>query len=195
MADAQPPRLRHQPQSSSSIPSVTSQQLLPVLPSPTDIPVARPYTAATMASARTSFTHVDLDAPSPVPPLPAGGEVPALSIAVSGDNLREASRELDLPQCSLTFLLVSGRRRTMSFEPETTIGRVKELVWNAWPSGTSPSSSFAPFNSLPVFLPGSRLFLSSHPAHRMARRTSPFPVLPAYSLSRQDPSRRRYTRK
>lgn len=39
------------------------------------------------------------------------------------------------PQSSLTFLLVSGRRRTMSFEPETPIGRVKELVWNTWPSG------------------------------------------------------------
>ncbi|KAF4582464.1 hypothetical protein EYR38_002589 [Pleurotus pulmonarius] len=38
------------------------------------------------------------------------------------------------PQTYLTFLLVSGRRRTMSFDPETTIGRVKELVWNAWPS-------------------------------------------------------------
>lgn len=39
------------------------------------------------------------------------------------------------PQVALTFLLVSGRRRTMFFEPETAIGRVKELVWNSWPSG------------------------------------------------------------
>jgi len=39
------------------------------------------------------------------------------------------------PQAFVTFLLVSGKRRTMSFEPETTIGRVKELIWNAWPSG------------------------------------------------------------
>ncbi|KAL0958230.1 hypothetical protein HGRIS_000388 [Hohenbuehelia grisea] len=38
------------------------------------------------------------------------------------------------PQTYVTFLLVSGRRRTMSFDPATTIGRVKELVWNAWPS-------------------------------------------------------------
>ncbi|KAI0826999.1 ubiquitin-related domain-containing protein [Trametes gibbosa] len=38
------------------------------------------------------------------------------------------------PQVSLTFLLVSGRRRTMSFEPETTVGRVKELAWNTWPN-------------------------------------------------------------
>ncbi|KAL9710017.1 hypothetical protein Ac2012v2_007079 [Leucoagaricus gongylophorus] len=38
------------------------------------------------------------------------------------------------PQAFLTFLLVSGKKRTMSFEQDTTIGRVKELIWNAWPS-------------------------------------------------------------
>ena len=140
MADAEPPRFN--PQLQSSTPSTTSAPsplLLPVLPAPTDVPAGRPYTAATMASARTSFTHVDLEAPNPVPPLPTAGEESALSVAISAaDSLRETSRELDLPQCSLTFLLVSGRRRAMSFEPETTIGRVKELVWNAWPSGKIP---------------------------------------------------------
>jgi hypothetical protein len=45
------------------------------------------------------------------------------------------------PQTYLTFLLISGRRRTMSFEPESPISRVKELAWNAWPTGQySPSS-------------------------------------------------------
>ena len=39
------------------------------------------------------------------------------------------------PQIALTFLLVSGDRRTMTFDSEMTVGRVKELVWNAWPSG------------------------------------------------------------
>ncbi|KAF8417267.1 ubiquitin-related domain-containing protein, partial [Boletus edulis BED1] len=38
------------------------------------------------------------------------------------------------PQVSLTFLLVSGHRKSQSFDPETTVGRVKELVWNAWPA-------------------------------------------------------------
>ncbi|KAM6492075.1 Ubiquitin-related domain containing protein [Amanita muscaria] len=37
------------------------------------------------------------------------------------------------PQAYISFLLVTGCRRTMSFEPETTVGRVKELVWNTWP--------------------------------------------------------------
>lgn len=41
-----------------------------------------------------------------------------------------------VPQIGLTFLLISGRRRSMTFDPDATIGRVKELVWNAWPSGS-----------------------------------------------------------
>jgi hypothetical protein len=40
-----------------------------------------------------------------------------------------------MPQTYLTFLLISGKRRTMAFEPDTSIGRVKELVWNSWPAG------------------------------------------------------------
>ena len=40
-----------------------------------------------------------------------------------------------MPQTYLTFLLISGRRRTMSFDPESPIGRVKELAWNSWPTG------------------------------------------------------------
>ncbi|KAI6104131.1 hypothetical protein F5141DRAFT_959380, partial [Pisolithus sp. B1] len=51
------------------------------------------------------------------------------------------------PQVTLTFLLVSGRRKTQTFDPETTVGRVKELVWNAWPTrdaGKSIDSSSIP---------------------------------------------------
>lgn len=46
-----------------------------------------------------------------------------------------------VPQTLVQFLLVSGRRRSLAFDPETTVGRVKELVWNTWPNGTS---SFEP---------------------------------------------------
>lgn len=116
---------------------------LPV-PSTSEIPPSRPYTAVTMASARTSTTQVDLDTAPPF-------------FSPQRDNSRASSRNgsrsaigqsmileteaaaavPQIPQTSLTFLLVSGRRRTMSFDPDTTVGRVKELVWNAWPSGRS----------------------------------------------------------
>jgi len=37
------------------------------------------------------------------------------------------------PQITLTLLLVSGRRRVLSFEKDATILRAKELIWNTWP--------------------------------------------------------------
>lgn len=42
-----------------------------------------------------------------------------------------------MPEIAITFLLITGKRRTMSFPPSTTIGRVKELVWNTWPADWS----------------------------------------------------------
>ena len=96
------------------------------------------------ASARTSTTRVDIM--SDDESSPAADAQPALEpqvqpqLAVSGpepDPVPEPAAVPQTPQIALTFLLVSGRRRTMSFDPETTVGRVKELVWNAWPSGVS----------------------------------------------------------
>lgn len=72
--------------------------------------------------------------------VPTGVDGPSSSS--SSQKLSEQPQVPQTPQAFLTFLLVSGKRRTMSFEPETTIGRVKELIWNAWPSGPS----------LPIFL-------------------------------------------
>ncbi|KAJ7283207.1 ubiquitin-related domain-containing protein [Mycena rebaudengoi] len=90
------------------------------------------HSVYTTNSASTSLTHVmhEEDPPAPGAPLEPEEVVdppvdPPLDTPVP-----------QTPQTTLTFLLVSGRRRTMAFEPETTIGRVKELVWNAWPSDT-----------------------------------------------------------
>jgi hypothetical protein len=99
-----------------------------------------------MASGR---TYVDPDAEVPVPPGPGtsfndisrvssrSGHTAQHQQQEEGDDaeLQTEAGPPQMPQTSLTFLLVSGRRRTMSFEPDTTVGRVKELVWNAWPSG------------------------------------------------------------
>lgn len=60
-------------------------------------------------------------------------------------QVQQQQQEAVVPQTLqtfLTFLLVSGKRKTMSFEQETTIGRVKELIWNAWPTGQSCFTSF-----------------------------------------------------
>ena len=135
--------------------------------SPVDPPNAKfgPYLSA---SARTSYTRVDVDSlPAPVypplPPLPtpfAVQDVPVPTTAAGATILPTATTTPtptpdapingapteppipQTPQVSLTFLLVSGLRKTQSFEPETTVGRVKELVWNAWPARDAGSSSF-----------------------------------------------------
>ncbi|KAG8216630.1 hypothetical protein J3R82DRAFT_6825 [Butyriboletus roseoflavus] len=153
----QPLAYTHAPPLSSDRPSTAHV-------SPADPPNAKfgPYISA---SARTSYTRVDVDSsPAPVypplPPLPtafAVQDVPGLS-AAAGPTIFSATTTIttttptpdaptngaqtlsteppipQTPQVSLTFLLVSGLRKTQSFDPETTIGRVKELVWNAWPA-------------------------------------------------------------
>jgi hypothetical protein len=122
--------------SHSHIYSLSDDNSTVLLPPPGfGIPAYRPYTSATVASAR---TYVDLDAEMPVP----GTSHHNHSQVSSRSHGQQSDAEFEpepsppqMPQTSLTFLLVSGRRRTMSFEPDTTVGRVKELVWNAWPSG------------------------------------------------------------
>jgi len=128
------------------------QPSLPVFPSynlPLEISVLP-------ASTRTSFTRVDEELHAQVPLSGADYTVPrprSLLHTPDGDNDEADAAEecldahdesgderaeeavLQPPQTVLTFLLVSGRRRTMSFDPETTVGRVKELVWNTWPNG------------------------------------------------------------
>ncbi|KAH9896709.1 ubiquitin-related domain-containing protein [Cubamyces lactineus] len=93
-------------------------------------------------SARTSYTRVDFTggtgANTPRRDFTGdvdGGDVEDHDDDAAADGAQLAEETIpQTPQVSLTFLLVTGRRRTMSFEPETTIGRVKELVWNAWPN-------------------------------------------------------------
>jgi hypothetical protein len=58
--------------------------------------------------------------------------------AVVNQQAGEAAEAVpQTPQIYVTFLLISGKRRTLAFEPSTTIARVKELAWNSWPAGMS----------------------------------------------------------
>lgn len=83
--------------------------------------------------------HSPVDSPQP------GGQVAAETAsahaqAQAGENSSQASPRTsaasEVPsQVSLTFLLVNGKRRVMNFDSYTSVGRVKELVWNTWPNG------------------------------------------------------------
>lgn len=170
------------------------------------LPIDSKFSPYMSASARTSYTRVDIDSlPSPVypplPPLPTAFAMQDTPIFVappsdgpttspdatatttatpsptphaSTDTAQPPITEPTIPQTplvSLTFLLVSGLRKTQSFEPETTVGRVKELVWNAWPARDAGPSLFPlPLRDDRPFLTDALFFLFF--------RSAPFRLLP-----------------
>ncbi|KAF8579661.1 hypothetical protein K439DRAFT_1394495 [Ramaria rubella] len=86
---------------------------------------------------------------SVLPPLSFDTPTPLLdsangSTAQPSPTNQSLSLPTTMPETSLTFLMISGRRRTMSFASSTTIGRVKELVWNSWPADWSDERPPAP---------------------------------------------------
>lgn len=93
---------------------------------------------STTNSARTSYTRVeDSMAVEENSEQEAQPEAEA-EVAVEEGNVENVEQIQAIPQTpivSISFLLISGKRRVMTFEPETTVGRVKELVWNSWPTG------------------------------------------------------------
>ncbi|KAF9457826.1 ubiquitin-related domain-containing protein [Collybia nuda] len=130
-------------------------------------PPTRPYAAAGASleaslSARSSTTHIEMhedgnNATNTEPPttnhpmsnVHDGASVLGASEPKSASSAEQPAPAPDhpvpqTPQTHLTFLVISGRRRTMSFEPETTVGRVKELVWNAWPTEWEDERPMAP---------------------------------------------------
>ncbi|KAF8526573.1 ubiquitin-related domain-containing protein [Hysterangium stoloniferum] len=69
-----------------------------------------------------------------IPRTESGGGSTAQPSPIATNLVQNPSLPTLMPETSLTFLLISGRRRTMSFPSSTTVGRVKELVWNSWPT-------------------------------------------------------------
>lgn len=80
---------------------------------------------------------------SRVPSIREGAEG---SIAEPAEDSAEPTQVPATPKVSITLLLVSGRRRTVEFEKQTTVGELKEIVWSTWPGEWSdelpPSASF-----------------------------------------------------
>jgi len=93
---------------------------------------------------------------APHPPPPATQDDIALAVPSSQEPIdsevpapapdMEPTPIPKTPKVSITLLLVSGRRRTVEFEPKTSIGELKEIVWSTWPSDWSdelpPSAAF-----------------------------------------------------
>lgn len=96
----------------------------PLTALPTLVPTATTITAADTLALSLAVTIPD-----------DHRELKSTPESTSLPELSENEPVPQMPQTYLTFLLISGKRRTMSFEPDTSIGRVKELVWNSWPAG------------------------------------------------------------
>lgn len=89
-------------------------------------------------SARTSRTRVDLLTVSPP------GEITTAAPSIQDEEgnatpaqepLREEARAE--PMVSLTILVLSGDRKKFTFHPDTTAGRVKEMIWSTWDASVS----------------------------------------------------------
>lgn len=121
-----------------TLPSVDGEE--PVLNTPHQFPVSENLGNLT-ASARTSRTRVDLLPNSP--PREITTAAPSIQDEEGGaPPVQEPPREEARaePMVSLTILVLSGDRKKFTFHPETTAGRVKEMIWSTWDASTPPTS-------------------------------------------------------
>ena len=170
--------LRIQP--STSHDPVTPQPPLPTQPESSNSPSGQQVDEASASRALLSTSTLEQ------PSLKLETDTPAMpELAVDEAAVPQ------MPQTYLTFLLISGKRRTMSFEPETAIGRVKELVWNSWPAGTLLRSchrcmQFADHPPLPLsFTPLHCNLTPLRDDLRLARRSPSCTFISAGSVSWQ----------
>lgn len=107
-----------------------------------NIPQQQPLALENLtASARTSRTRVDLLPNSP--PREVTTAAPSIqdeevNVTPAQEPPREEARAE--PIVSLTILVLSGDRKKFTFHPDTTAGRVKEMIWNTWDASMSPTS-------------------------------------------------------
>ncbi|GJJ10260.1 hypothetical protein Clacol_004486 [Clathrus columnatus] len=91
-----------------------------------------------MTSLDTNFELSTAETPSSLTPTQTRLNTTASSTGVIPvSNQSSPPTPPPMNEIAVTFLLITGKRRTMSFPPSTTLGRVKELVWNTWPADWS----------------------------------------------------------
>ncbi|KAK1921727.1 ubiquitin-related domain-containing protein [Papiliotrema laurentii] len=82
---------------------------------------------------------------SPDQPRSTSGEMQGNE--TNGGNEADGITSTPPPMVHVRALIISGDSHVFSFEPETTVGRMKELIWSMWPQEWSapaqpPSPSF-----------------------------------------------------
>lgn len=112
----------------------------------TNISQAAESTTAGQQMASTSSAPLASPSISPAQPHPLAssqpGDMPELVTRPSVEGGISVPAE---PKVHLRALVISGQSHMFSFEPELTVGRVKELIWSMWPSEwTSPAQPPSP---------------------------------------------------
>ena len=60
------------------------------------------------------------------------------------------------PSINITFLLLSGKRKTIGFDPRYTLGNVRQEVFNVWPEGERSNLHIPFHNGLELVVANSR---------------------------------------
>ncbi|WVO23969.1 uncharacterized protein IAS62_005327 [Cryptococcus decagattii] len=85
--------------------------------------------------------------PSSLSNLPILGHPSSTHPSVSSDppKLEISHDSITFPKVHVKALIISGQSHVFSFSPETTVGRVKELIWSSWPKEwTDPAQPPSP---------------------------------------------------
>ena len=107
----------------SSRPATAATSMLTMVPNDDDEPQSEPQQSSVEQNSNSNSAEDDGNSPPEV-------------IVESPPSAEVAPPPIpQTPQISFKFLLVSGRWKIMSFDPASSIARVKELVWNSWQSG------------------------------------------------------------
>ncbi|KAF9515718.1 hypothetical protein BS47DRAFT_1341647 [Hydnum rufescens UP504] len=118
-----------------SIPSSSTApgpQLVGAIPTVTTTPPT-PDTPAALRPTESQVPQISQISDIPLTLRDATSNSYSYSIS-AGTTPAESSEAIEPPQIHLTLLLISGRRRNLSFNPQSTVLRVKEIIWNTWPA-------------------------------------------------------------
>lgn len=97
-------------------------------------PTATTAAAATSASATSTHPLESISPPAPAPAPAAAGDAGVIGSATPPE-----------PMVHVRALVISGQNHVFNFDPEITVGRMKELVWSMWPSDwTEPTQPPSP---------------------------------------------------
>jgi len=101
--------------------------------------------APALTAAPTTMSQAGPNAVPASAPIAGQSEAPAQAVPKTIADAEIGSITPPVPKCHLRVLIISGQSHVFSFEPEITVGRMKEIVWSSWPSEwTSPSAPPSP---------------------------------------------------